>query len=117
VESPQRLGLFEREAIAWNQNGGADARAFYKAVVTLARTEPGLVSMDLRPVQTSAPDDVIAYRRGDLMVLVNVRPRALRFAVHGPSVAGARDLLLNRPIGGDSIQLPGYGAAVFRAPR
>ena len=117
VESPQRLALFEREAIVWNQTGGADARAFYKAVVTLTRTEPGLLSMDLRPVQTSAPDDVIAYRRGDLMVLVNARTRALRIAVHGPSVAGARDLLLNRPIGGDSVHLSSYGAVVFRAPR
>ena len=76
VESPQKLGLFEREPIVWDQPGAAEARAFYAAVLKLARTEPALVGRDLRPVETSAPKDVIAYRRGDLVVLVNAEAQA-----------------------------------------
>ena len=76
VESPQKLGLFEREPIAWNQPGAAEARAFYAAVLKLARTEPALIGGDFRAVETSAPNDVIAYRRGDLVVLVNARAHA-----------------------------------------
>jgi len=69
---------------------------------------------DLRTVQTSAPDDVIAYRRGDLVVLVNVRPKAVRVAVKGFAPGGARDLLSNTVLHGDTIALPAYGAVVLK---
>jgi glycosidase len=116
VESPQKLGLFEREPIEWNQTGAAKARAFYAAVLKLGRTEPALIARDLRPVQTSAPRDVIAYRRGDLVVLVNSRPKAVRLAVTGFKVDGARDLLSNSAQRGDTIALPAYGAVVLKGP-
>ena len=95
VESPQKLGLFERQPIVWDQPGAAEARAFYAAVLKLAQTEPALVGRDLQPVQTSAAKDVIAYRRGDLVVLVNARPKPVRFSVTGFQVDGSRDLLSN----------------------
>jgi alpha-amylase len=117
VESPQKLGLFERQPIAWNQPGAAHARAFYASVVKLARTEPALLTRDLREVRTSVPDDVIAYRRGDLVVLVNVRPRPTRFAMMDVPLAGARDLLSGLVERGDTVALPAYGAAVLRAPK
>jgi alpha-amylase len=114
VESPQKLGLFEREAIAWNQPGAAAARAFYAKVLRLACTNPALIAGDLREVQTSAPDDVIAYRRDEVLVLANVRPRAVRVAVAGVDVDRATDLLSGRVQHGDTIALPAYGAVVLQ---
>jgi glycosidase len=114
VESPQKLGLFEREPVAWKQPGADQARAFYASVVKLARTDPALLSGELGELETSAPGDVIAYRRGELVVLVNPRPRELRFAVAGASVDGARNLLSDRTQRGDTVTLPAYGAMVLR---
>lgn len=117
VESPQKLGLFEREPVAWNQPRAAQARAFYRDVMKLAVTESALLTRDLHEVHTSAPDDVIAYRRGDLVVLVNARSRATRFAVAGVDLAGARDLLSSRVERGDTVALPAYGAVVLKTPK
>jgi glycosidase len=116
VESPQKLGLFERETVAWKQPGADQARAFYAKIIKLARTEPALVARDLGEVKTNAPDDVIAYRRGDLVVLVNARPRKARVTIAGVNVAGARDLLSNRTQQGDTVPLPAYGAVVLKRP-
>src|ERR1044072_8876239 len=41
-ESPQKLGLFERQPVVWSQPHGAEAREFYRRVVRLARTDPDL---------------------------------------------------------------------------
>lgn len=114
VESPQKLGLFERQPVAWNQPGAAEARAFYAAVVKLARTEPALIGRDFQPVQTNAPKDVIAYRRGNLVVLVNARAKPAKVTVTGAPVSGARDLLSNSTQSGDTVSLPGYGAVVLK---
>jgi glycosidase len=114
VESPQKLGLFEREPIVWSQPGAAAARAFYAKVLRLARTNPALVAGDLREVQTTAPGDVIAYRRGELIVLVNVRPHAARVAVSGVTVDRASDLLSGRVQRGDTIALPAFGPLVLK---
>ena len=117
VESPQKLGLFEGEAIAWHQPGAAAARAFYAKVVGLARTNPALIGGDLRAVETNAPDDVIAYRRGEVVVLANVRPRAVRVAVTGVDLDRASDLLSGRVQRGDTVALPAYGAVVLQGPK
>jgi alpha-amylase len=114
VESPQKLGLFEREPIAWNQPGAVAARAFYAKVLRLARTNPALIAGDLRKVETSALDDVIAYGRGEVVVLANVRPRAVRVAVTGVDVDRASDLLSGRVQRGDTVALPAYGAVVLQ---
>jgi len=114
VESPQKLGLFEREAVAWNQPHATATRAFYDRVVRLARTDPAFLRGDLRAVMTTAPADVIAYRRGDALVLVNVRAREVRVAVTGYGVDGARDLLLGRVQHGDTVALRAYGAVVLK---
>ena len=114
VESPQKLGLFEREAIAWNQPGAGAARGFYAKVLGLARTNPALIAGDLGEVETSAPDDVIAYRRGEVVVLANVRPRPVRVAVTGADVDHASDLLSGRVQRGDTVALPAYGAVVLQ---
>jgi glycosidase len=116
VESPQKLGLFERQPIAWDQPGAAEARAFYAAVLKLARTEPAIIGRDLQPVQTSAAKDVIAYRRGNLVVLVNARPKPMRFSVTGFQVKGSRDLLSNNAQSSDTISLPAYGTVVLKGP-
>jgi hypothetical protein len=83
-------------------------------VLKLTQTEPTLMGRDLRPVKTSVPKDVIAYARGDLIVLVNARSRPVTVAVTGVKVKGARDLLSNEVQQGDTIALPMYGAVVLK---
>ena len=116
VESPQKLPLFERDSIRWNQPQANEARAFYARVIGLARTEQAFIAGDLKQVQTSAPKDVIAYRRGNVVVLVNARPRGVKVTVTGFEVDGSRDLLSNNAQRGDTIALPAYGAVVLKGP-
>ena len=113
VESPQQLGLFVREPVVWDQPDAAAARAFYRRVLRLATTDSAFLVGGLREVETSAPDDAIAYRRGDALVLVNARPREVRIAVTGFAVDGARDLLTDHMVSGDTLTLPAYGVMVL----
>lgn len=113
VESPQKLRLFERDPIAWDRPRAAEARAFYRRVLDLSRTHSAFIAGGLRMVETSAPDDVIAYRRGNAVVLVNVRPREVGITVPGFDVDRSLDLLANRTQQGDTVVLPAYGAVVL----
>ncbi|MDX2192402.1 MAG: alpha-amylase family glycosyl hydrolase [Gemmatimonadales bacterium] len=117
VESPQRLGLFERTAVAWGQPDSAAARAHYARVMDLARTEPALRAPAIEDVATDAEQDVIAYRRGDLLVLVNARPRPVSVTPQGIALAGATDLLGGPPPVGTSVALASHGAVVLRLAR
>lgn len=112
VESPQRLPLFEREAVDWDRPGAAEARAFYRSVVELSRTHPALVGGALQAVETDAPRDVIAYRRDGVLVLVNTRPSPVRATVRGVGLDGARVLLGAAPQGA-AVALPPHGYAVL----
>ena len=114
IESPQVLRLFERDPVDWDRAGADGARAFYQGVVKLDRTESDLLSGSLEPIPTSAPKDIIAYRRGRLVVLVNARATRVRFTVSGVRVDGARDLLGGQVQRGREITLPGYGAVVLK---
>jgi glycosidase len=116
VESPEKLGLFVRDTVDWDQPDADGARQFYRRVLGLVRADPALLTGDLREVMTSAPTDVIAYARGDVIVLVNARPRDVRVAVTGVPVNGAVDLL--SPVArwtqrGDTLTLRPYGAMVL----
>ncbi len=113
VESPQKLGLFVREPIVWDQPRAAEARAFYQRILHLASTDPAFIAGDFSGVETNAPEDVIAYRRGDAVVLVNARPREVRVAVRGLGVDRARDLLSSLTQHGDTVTLGAYGAMVL----
>jgi glycosidase len=113
VESPQTLRLFWRDPVIWNQPGADRARAFYRRVVDLARRDSAFVSGDFRSAETTAPADVIAYYRGDALVLVNPRPREVRVGITGFDVNRTRDLLSNRLLRGDTITLPAHGAIVL----
>ena len=113
VESPQQLGLFVRDTIAWAQPDAGAARTFYRRILHLSRAAPALRTRNLEQVETSAPDDVIAYRRGDLVVLVNARPREARVTVTGIVLDGGRDLLSDRAQVGNAVTLPAYGAVVL----
>lgn len=119
VESPQKLRLFERDAILWEQRGAQQAREFYRRVLDLARNNEVFVRGSFVPLATSAPADVIAYRRENLVVLVNARRGERRLTVDGVSVAGARDLLTGRVQPSGDVTLPAYGAVVLelRPPR
>ena len=115
VESPQVLRLFYRDPVAWSQPGAAAARAFYRKVIDLALTDAAFLEGAFQAAETTAPGDVIAYYRGDALVLVNPRPREIRFEVPGFSVDGANDLLTGQPHAGSAMTLPAYGVAVLRA--
>ncbi len=69
---------------------------------------------NFRAVLTTAPGDVISYRRGDALVLVNTRTARCAVAVTGFEVDGARDLLANPTQHGRQVTLPAYGAVVLR---
>lgn len=113
VESPQKLRLFFRDPIVWAQPGESQTRGFYARILTLARRDSAFLTGAFRDVETTAEDDVIAYQRGDAIVLVNKQPRPISLQVKGVAVAGARDLLSNRVQRGDTITLAGYGALVL----
>jgi glycosidase len=113
VESPQHLGLFVRDSIAWGQPDTAASRAFYRRVLYIADTDSAFLSGPIAEVETSSASDVIAYARGNALVLVNARSRAVSTAVRGFDVKGARDLLTDRVQRSDTVSLPAYGAVVL----
>jgi glycosidase len=112
VESPQKLGLFEREAVTWSQPAADSARDFYADVIALARTHPAILGGSFAAVETSAPEQVIAYRRDSVLVLVNARNREAKFTVTGFDLKGARSLLGAASTGG-TMTLQRYGYAVL----
>jgi glycosidase len=118
VESAQRIPLFEREAVEWNQPGAEEARAFYRRVIDLSRTHGAFATGELRAVRTDAEADVIAYRRGDAVVLVNPRARPVRVTAADINFDGARDLLGGGITHeGATVTLPAHGAAVLELTR
>jgi glycosidase len=117
VESPQKLTLFEKEAVAWDQPNAEKTRAFYNKVIHLERTHAAFAGRELTPVTTNQPDDVIAYRRGDVVVLVNTRPHPVTVAPGGVAMQGARDLISDNIQQSDTIALDGYGFTVLELKR
>jgi glycosidase len=113
VESPQKLALFEKDTIQWNRAGAEDARAFYRRVVDLSRSHDAFVSGSFDPVEVSVPDDVVAFRRDAVLVLVNARDRPVRVEVPGVRLDGARDLLGGAAPVGNGVDLEAYGAVVL----
>ncbi|MFW6205890.1 MAG: alpha-amylase family glycosyl hydrolase [Gemmatimonadota bacterium] len=113
VESPQRLPLFELEAVEWDQPDAGDARAFYRQVIDLSKTHPALAAGDLQIAYTDAEDDVIAYSRDHVVVLVNPRDRPLEVAVTALDLTGARNLLDGGVQDGNTVALSAHGAAVL----
>ncbi len=116
VESPQKLGLFERDSIVWSQPHAAEARAFYRRVLELSRRDRAFIADSLRAIGISDSSDVIGYRRGSALVLVNARDHEVRFTVTGFDVDGARELLSGRALGGGTVTLSAYGAVVLERP-
>ena len=116
IESPQKLALFERGPIAWNQPHADEARAFYRRVVELARTEPSLVG-----TEDPAGDDQRAQGRHRVSAgrggraRQSARPGAPRDGDRERrKVRGAKDLLSDRVQRGDAVALAAYGAVVLR---
>jgi len=114
VESPQKLPLFERDPIVWEQPNAAGALAFYNRIEQLIRSDPALAAGNVSAVETSDPSEVIAYRRGGAIVLVNARPHEVKFTVTDVGVAGLRDQLTRRIQRGTSVTLPSFGAVVLQ---
>lgn len=114
VESAQKLRLFYADTIVWAQPNATDARGFYQRLLALLRTDSAFVTGAFRDVETDAEDNVIAYQRGDVIVLVNARNRPITVTIRNVGLASAIDLITNRPQRGSSIALPPYGAALLR---
>ena len=112
-ESPQKLGLFVRDPVAWAQPHAREALAFYRRVLELSRSDSAFIAGGLREVETSAAEAVIAYRRGGALVLVNARSHAVRVTVAGFAVDGARELLSRGVQHGDTVTLAPFGAVVL----
>ena len=117
IESPQILRLFHRDPVAWQDSGTGQARSFYRRVMELARTDSAFRLGELHEIETSAPEAVIAYQRGDAVVLVNARPTDLRISVSGFELDGARDLLSGQTLRGNTVALAGYGTLVLTRRR
>ncbi len=113
VESPQQLHFFGQDSIVWGQPHAAATRAFYRKVIELARRDRAFVADSLEAVGISDSADVIGYRRGKALVLVNARDHEARVAVAGFRLNGSRDLLTGRRMRGDTLTLPAYGALVL----
>ena len=113
VEDSQHLGLFMKDPVVWAQTDTLRSRSFYRLVLNIADTDPAFLSAPLVPIATNAPGDVIAYGRGGAVVLVNARNRAVKVAVQGFQVTGAKDLLTNATLSGDTVSLAPYGAVVL----
>ncbi len=112
VESPQVLGLFEKVPVDWDRPGADEARAFYRSVIELARTHGDLVGGGVELLVTDREEDVISYRRGDVVVLVNVRPEPVTVTVDGIDFGGAQPLLGDEAPGGGTVELEAYGWTV-----
>ena len=113
VESPQHLPLFEKDPVAWNQPDTLTPRAFYRRVIHLADSDAAFVSGPLTRIETDAARDVIAYGRGGAVVLVNARNKPTKVTVKNFQVNGARDMLTDTAMAGDTVSLAGYGAVVL----
>lgn len=113
VESPQELPLFEREPVEWDQPGADEARAFYRQVIDLSRTHPALNAGDLQLVYTDAENDVIAYSRDNVVILVNARDQPVTVTVDALDLDGATDLLSGAGQEGNTVELDAYGFAVL----
>ncbi len=116
VESPQELPLFEKEPVEWDQPNAAQTRAFYRKVIDLSKTKPALYEGDLQLVYTDVENDVIAYSRDNVMVLVNARNRPVTATVDALDLNGATDLLGGATWEGNTVELPAYGAVVLELP-
>jgi glycosidase len=117
VESPQTLGLFVKEPVAWDQPEATTARDFYKRVIELTRTHQAFIGTVLSPVSTDVPNDVIAYQRGGVVVLVNTRAQPTQARVSTLAITGARDLLSGGMQQGDTVRLAPHGAVVLELTR
>ena len=114
VESSQKLGLFEKQPVAWDQPNAAETRAFYRRIIDLARTDTAFTQGELSAVETDAANDVIAYKRGNTLVLVNTRPRAIRINLSGHNVIGMRDVFTRVALSTNHVALEPYGFTILR---
>ncbi|HEX6065070.1 MAG TPA: hypothetical protein VFZ04_12655 [Longimicrobiales bacterium] len=94
-------------------SGAASASAFHERVIEVATSHPAFTGGELQPLVTDAPADVIAYTRGDVVVLVNTRPRDINVAVHGRMLHRARDLIHGWVQSGETVMLSAFGTAVL----
>lgn len=98
-------------AIGWTDAHGLTAH--YKHLIALRRADPALRGDDFRLVATGADDRVLAYRRGELLVVLNHTgaPVTAALEVVGPM----EDLLSGEVLRLDgTLSLPGFGARVLR---
>ena len=120
---PANVGDVSRHRVAQLQRAGilsmrhADPDQTARPVIEHLRAGGDHLGEFVAAVATDAGDDVISYRRGDAVVLVNARPRAIRVTTPGLDVDGALDLLSGAVHRGATIALPAHGAVVLELQR
>lgn len=88
------LEFFEKDtAPDWNSN--KEFTEFYKTLNTLRHTQPALASgtdgAKVEPIETLSPD-VLAFRRGDVVTVVNLSSTEQKPFKEAPDVAGMHDI-------------------------
>ena len=94
-------------------SGSAAASAFHQRVVEVATSHPAFVGGELQPLVTDAPADVIAFTRGEVVILVNTRARDIAVNVHGRLLHRTRDVIHGWVQSGETVMLSAFGTAVL----
>ncbi|WP_445397055.1 malto-oligosyltrehalose trehalohydrolase [Streptomyces sp. LE64] len=82
VPDPQDPATRERSCLDWRESDrepGARLRAWYRELIALRRAQPDLTDTDLTAVRVMCDETArwIAFRRGDVRVVVNAGPDAV----------------------------------------
>jgi maltooligosyltrehalose trehalohydrolase len=114
VPDPVEASTYDSAILRWEEQDHAphaSVLAWYRTLLALRREQPALSNPDPRSTEASleGDGDLLALRRGDVWVLVNLGPDDVRSTVGGldvlASTAGVR-------IDADGATLPGYGSVV-----
>jgi maltooligosyltrehalose trehalohydrolase len=109
VLDPEAPGTFASAVLDWDQAKRpphAEVLAWYRALVELRFREPALTDgrLDLVDVDVEEDHATLRYRRGDLVVAVNLGPERARLELH-PAGSRARVTGVTGVAGGSGVEL------------
>jgi maltooligosyltrehalose trehalohydrolase len=116
IPDPQLESTFSDSTLNWEElkhSDHAELLAWYKALIMLRRSEPSLrQGREERFSVDSSQPGMIAMRRGDLVIVVNVRDESTTYAVDGAEIviASPAEVRLTR----EGAHLPADSIAVLR---
>ena len=100
----------EGAPLDWNAK--APLRDHYRRLAELRRAHPALRSQGMTPARTDRDDAVLAYRRGELLGLVNFTDQPVTVAVDG-GAGTAADLWSGETVSAGQLSLPPFGTRVL----